>query len=205
VALVISPDATLTVRAPMRLPLYFIEQMVSRKMSWIRKIINDIQTRPKIKPKEFVNGEEFLFLGKSFKLKVVDDAQISLGEELCFPKSMLCNASENLIAWYKNEARQKIEELAVAHARQMQVEYKSIAITGAKKRWGSCTRKAGLNFSWRLAMAPLEVIDYVVVHEMTHLREMNHSGRFWCHVKTLFPDYKKHVKWLRANDSLMHI
>ncbi|MCU0665485.1 MAG: M48 family metallopeptidase [Candidatus Omnitrophica bacterium] len=205
VALVISPDAALTVRAPMRLPLDYIEKLVSKKSSWIKRKISDIQSRPKTRPKEFVDGEEFLYLGEAFRLKIVDEKQISIGEYLYFPRSMLLKAKENLKEWYKSQIKQRIEERIAWYARQAGVDNMSIAITGAQKRWGSCANKSSLNFSWRLAMAPLEVIDCVLAHELAHIKERNHSANFWCKVRALIPDYKKHVSWLKANEHLLHI
>jgi predicted metal-dependent hydrolase len=205
VALLITPDAALTVHAPMRLPLDYIEDLVSKKSSWISRKISDVQSRPKAKPKEFVDAEEFLYLGKTCRLKITDDNAISQGEYLYFPKCMLLNAAENLKNWYKKQARQTIEERALLYARGMRLEYKSIAITNAKKRMGSCSIKGGLNFSWRLIMAPLEIVDYVVVHELIHLEEKNHSRSFWNKVKAILPDYKEKESFLKHNYRLFDL
>lgn len=79
------------------------------------------------------------------------------------------------------------------------VPYKRIAIRSQRTRWGSCSARGGLNFNWRLAAAPAAVLDYVVIHELCHLRELNHSRDFWAHVKSACPDYKSHRRWLRDN------
>ena len=81
--------------------------------------------------------------------------------------------------------------------------YKRIRISQARSRWGSCGAKGNLNFSWRLIMAPLEVIDYVVAHEVAHLKIKNHSKHFWLWVEQLFPDYRQQRKWLKTNGHLL--
>ena len=87
----------------------------------------------------------------------------------------------------------------------MGIEYKELKITNAEHQLGSCTSKKTLNFSWRLVMAPLVVIDYVVVHELTHLTYMNHSKRFWKELGKTFPQYQETKDWLKAKGSLLHI
>ncbi len=205
VALIITPDAALTVHAPMRLPLGYIEDLVSKKSSWIKRKIRDVQSRPRAKPKELVDQEEFLYLGNTYRLKITDDNALSFGEYLCFPRSMLLNAAENLENWYKKQARQIIVEKVILRAKELGLEYKSISIGSAKKRMGSCSAKGNLNFIWRLIMAPLEIVDYVVVHELIHLVERNHSQSFWNKVRAVLPDYKEKEAFLKQNYKLWEL
>lgn len=205
VALVINPDAALIVRAPRYLPLDYIQQLVSKKSYWIKRKIDEIQSRPKEKAKEYIDGEEFLYLGRTYRLKIVDDQEVSVGEYLYLPRRMLFSAVENLKDWYKDKAKLAIEERAAWYAKQAGVEYKSIRITDAVKRLGSCSHKGSLNFSWRLILAPIQVIDYVVVHELVHLIEFNHSQRFWQKVRAIFPEHAQAKKWIKDNLHLLKI
>ena len=91
------------------------------------------------------------------------------------------------------------------HARKTNVEYKKLKITNAEYQLGSCTSRKTLNFSWRLVMAPLLIIDYVVVHELTHLTHMNHSKRFWEELENTLPQYQEAKAWLKTKGSLLHI
>ena len=92
-----------------------------------------------------------------------------------------------------------LHERARAWAGEMQVQYRRLSVRDQRTRWGSCSVNGGLNFSWRLVMAPLPVLDYVVIHELMHLREMNHSQRFWDGVATFCPEYRQHRAWLKEN------
>jgi predicted metal-dependent hydrolase len=89
------------------------------------------------------------------------------------------------------------------YAAQYGLRYEKIRITSAQTRWGSCSPKGTLSFTWRLVMAPLEVIDYVVIHELAHLRVKNHSKTFWAEVESMLPDYTRHVAWLRKNGKFL--
>jgi predicted metal-dependent hydrolase len=101
--------------------------------------------------------------------------------------------------WYKQKAKEKITPLVERYAKQLGVEYNTILISDLKYRWGSCTLKGNLNFNWRLIKAPQFVINYVVIHELAHLIELNHSERFWNIVKVQMPNYLEAKEWLKGN------
>ena len=103
---------------------------------------------------------------------------------------------------YKKQAKEYIPSRVAELATKNWLEYNTIKITSAKTRWWSCTSKKNLNFSFRLILAPKEVIDYVIIHELSHLIHMNHSRRFWWKVTEMMPDYKTHEKWLKENGDL---
>lgn len=102
-----------------------------------------------------------------------------------------------LEARYRQQARERLEERACYFSRLMGVDYKRIAIRAAKTRWGSCSAVGNLNFHWKLILMPPEVLDYVVVHELAHRKEMNHSPAFWKIVGAVLPDYKERRRWLK--------
>ncbi|MDO9303429.1 MAG: M48 family metallopeptidase, partial [Anaerolineales bacterium] len=101
--------------------------------------------------------------------------------------------------WYKERALEIISERVKQYSQQYNFAPKQVKISSAKTRWGSCSPNGALNFTWRLVMAPLAVIDYVVAHELVHLRVKDHSSKFWKTVESIYPDYKKQRKWLREN------
>lgn len=104
---------------------------------------------------------------------------------------------------YREKAREQIEKRAAHFAALMGVDYGRIAIRGQKRRWGSCSGAGNLNFNWKLALMPPEILDYVVVHELAHRKEMNHSPRFWAEVEKILPDYKERRKWLKENGAMV--
>ena len=108
------------------------------------------------------------------------------------------------IAEYKKEARSYIVPKVEEYAKKFGFQYNKIRITSATTRWGSCSSKRNLNFSYRLILTPKEMVDYVIVHELCHLRQMNHSRLFWNEVEQILPDYKVAEKWLKQNSYKFH-
>ncbi|MCK5569045.1 MAG: M48 family metallopeptidase, partial [Spirochaetes bacterium] len=101
--------------------------------------------------------------------------------------------------WYKEQAYKKIRERLDRYSVVSDIQFKKFTISNAQKRWGSCSSRGNLHFSWRLIMAALRVVDYVVVHELVHIREQNHSAKFWKKVELLLPDYRSNRQWLKLN------
>ncbi len=171
IAIQVSPDGSVTVRAPNRCSRAAAEEYVQKNREWIRRTQAQLQNRAREQ--------------KDYR--------------------------ERLPEWTKEDyekhqelARQVLQRRAEYYARQMQVSYGRVAVKDQKTRWGSCSAKGNLNFNWRLILAPGEVLDYVVVHELAHRREMNHSARFWNLVESVLPDYQQRKRWLKENgDRLM--
>jgi len=208
IALQITDDATLIVRAPFGVSEQIIKNIVAKHAHWIKKKREEILSRdPKFVKKEFVNGEGFLYLGKYYKLTIVErqDEPLVFKNGFFLSKAYLPIAREVFVNWYKKKAYEKISERVEWYAKKRGFKYNKINITNAQKRWGSCSPKGNLNFSWRLIMAPLPVIDYVVVHELVHLEEKNHTKSFWEKVKMLMPDYEKYKNWLKNNGYLLRL
>jgi predicted metal-dependent hydrolase len=155
--------------------------------------------------KQFRAGERFLFLGQEHSLRVVEKqrAALTFEDHFIISKIALPKAAQAFERWYKFQALTVLNERVKFYAAKYGFQPGRIRITSARTRWGSCSSKGTLSFTWRLVMAPLEVIDYVVVHELVHLKVKNHSKTFWGNVAALMPDYKRHVAWLKANGRLM--
>lgn len=206
-ALEIAADASLIVRAPIRTPLNYINKFIENKIHWIKEKQDLVKKKHAlIKPKEFIDGENFLYLGNSYRLKITDKySRIVLSDFLYLPQNLHSKAQESLIFWYKTQALDKIMERVSWYANITGLKYSSVKVTNAKKRWGSCSSKGRLCFNWRLVMSPLNILDYVVVHELAHLAERNHSSRFWNKVKEIMPDHKQKYKWLKENGIFLNI
>jgi len=208
IALHMTDDATLIVKAPFNANDETIMGVVLKHKKWIEQKKREIETRdPKFSPKEFVNGEGFLYLGRYYRLKIVDDQEVPLKfeNEFYLSRNALPQAKEVFIGWYKKTAYEKISERVKWYAQKRGFKYNMVNITNAQKRWGSSSSNKNLNFPWRLIMAPLLVIDYVVIHELVHLEEKNHTRAFWNKVKMLMPGYKKYKDWLKKNGYLLKL
>jgi predicted metal-dependent hydrolase len=114
------------------------------------------------------------------------------------------HATRRLLDWLKREARRRIDERVTEYASLLGVRPKRITIRDTTSRWGSCSSARSLSFSWRLILAPPAVLDYVVAHEVAHLRELNHRPRFWRLVELIVPDMQKSQQWLSDNGALLH-
>lgn len=207
IALGVTADATLIVRAPHNTSLSYIERLLKQKMGWIQKTMARVVSRPHALPKEFVDGESFLYLGKTYKMRF--DAKAA--KPISFKNGFILNTKSKyrmrtlIINWYKTEAKRKITERVEWCARRFGRSFKSIKITSAEKRWGSCGTSGNLNFSWRLIMAPTSVIDYVIIHELAHLEHKNHSKPFWNSVKVMYTNYERARNWLKQNEGTLNV
>ncbi len=200
-ALIIERDGSLTVRAPKRVTAADIKSFVQEKAAWIirtRERIKSIAQTPK---RQYLGGEKFLFLGKEYELELVGPQRPALKFNGGFRlASSAQKRGERVFAqWYREQALAVIAERVHIYSKQHGFAPKQVRISSARTRWGSCSVHGTLNFTWRLVMAPLDVIDYVVVHELAHLRVKNHSGRFWREVERIMPEYRKHRNWLRVH------
>jgi len=203
----IMPDTSLIIRAPARASEGTIRKAVQDKMPWILKKqrIARETFRPPVK---FVDGEEFLYLGEWHKLLVVPGASIPLvfnENEFLLSGTHLPEARRLFEEWYRGKAFEIVRDRIKQYAEMTGLKYSNISISCAKKRWGSCSLKGNLNFSWRLAMTPLAVVDYVIVHELVHLDEHNHSSHFWRKVRVLLPKYLQAKQWLQNNYQLLNL
>ncbi|MFW6139558.1 MAG: M48 family metallopeptidase [Spirochaetota bacterium] len=212
-SLEIDLDGNLLVRAPEWASRQEIDRIVHRKHSWIsRKQREAVDRRRKITPRRFVEGEEFLFLGKTYVLKLVDGTGSRGGSGLqlrngCFllSKKYLAEARKTFENWYRKQARGVLSGRVEHFTSALGTECPRVKVTGAMKRWGSCSSKGSLNFTWRLVLAPLHIVDYVVVHEVAHLMVKDHSRFFWKKVEDVIPDYKQKRKWLKENGHLLRL
>lgn len=202
----ITSDARLVVRAPYFTSESLIYKLIERKSSWIIAKQEHFKQQHKLaKPKEFVPGEEFMFLGRNLPLLVKEDLPkaVVLGDSLMIAGVAFNNARIHLECWYKAQAQEYISQRVEYYANRTGLKYGSVRINNASTRWGSCGHTNNLNFSWRLIMAPVSVVDYVIIHELMHLKHKNHSHKFWSEVALMRPDYKQEERWLKDNGYLL--
>ncbi|MBL7823687.1 MAG: M48 family metallopeptidase [Saprospiraceae bacterium] len=207
-SIIVERDRSVIVRAPLNTSKEVIEKEISKRKFLLFKKINHPQKyeTPKSR-KEFVSGESLLYLGKNHKLEVVQESidGIQFDSKFYISQANQTNADQLFKSWYFKQAEEKIIPKAKFHAKNLGVNFKAIKILDLKYRWGSCTPKDNINFNWRLIKAPIYVIDYIIVHELTHLLESNHTPEFWNIVSVQLPHYTKAKDWLKDNGHLLEI
>lgn len=197
-------DRSVVVHAPANVSEETIRQLVDRRRPWLfEKLHHQQKYQPLPHPpgKELVNGEAVLYLGRSYRIELVDDEgdETRFAGKFLIPRSHARQRRQVLRQWYVERAREKILPRVRMHAHGLGVTFERANINDSRYRWGSCTPGNNLNFNWRLIKAPMFVIDYVIVHELAHLMEANHTPRFWNIVSAQLPAMDRARDWLRAN------
>ncbi len=192
----VTHDGEVIVKAPIFIPSGVVRQFVGQKIDWIKKHVAKTQKLSAKKKKQYTEGEEFMYLGKTYKLHVGNFKEISLTDTLNFPHSLVFRVGTEIKEWYVRQAKRIITERVKYHADIMKAQYINIKFSDTISKWGSCTAENSLQFNWRLIMAPILVIDYVVVHELVHTWDKNHGRKFWNKVSYYKPAYKQYRKWL---------
>jgi hypothetical protein len=205
-SLEIQPDGRLLVRAPQSASDAQIRAIVARKTDWIAKGKAKVKKRfGSLQPKTFSPGERFWYLGEQYPLQLVERKRPSLDLDGAFLLSRAAQgrAKEIFIEWYREETRRITQDFITRYTAEHGFQVNKVRITSARTRWGSCSGQRNLNFTYRLSMAPLEVVEYVVVHELAHLKVHNHGRDFWGLVGVLKPDYAQNRAWLKQHGALL--
>lgn len=207
ISITIKEDGAVIVRAPRWVSDRRIQLLVKEKEKWILEKYQELQERNQDKPiRRYTSGERYPLYGQIYVLEV-------------HPKELTCiriytekdhvilegpvlerNSVKQLLReWYIRQAREIFARRVAYYANKLGVSYGKIRVKEQKTRWGSCSEKGNLNFNWKLLLAPPQILDYVVVHEVCHLKHMNHSADFWSCVKGLLPEYESQRTWLREH------
>lgn len=213
---IIIKKGEVVVRAPYFVSKNTIAHLVNTKSDWVEKKLAESTLNMQQQThheKQFVDGETFLYLGQHYTLKLLYGSQHSItieDDQLQFVlpkrvKTPQVYIEKKLADWYKSQMQEWIKPQVEKHAQRMNFNYNQIVIKRYKRRWGSCSSQGVLSFNWLLMMAPEWIIDYVVVHELCHLKEMNHSAKFWQLVTQYYPDHKSAKQWLQEHGKQLHI
>jgi len=217
IAIEIGQDLKVKVFAPRAICEKEITDFIRQKATWIIEKIKGLEKRFFTREKRsYRDGAKFLFLGKECKLRYAPcegkRLKIRLENqylEVDIPFDMPAQALEAavkkaLISWYRGQAKEVLAGRIFPLARLLNVDPSKVTVRSQKKIWGSCHYHAkSVHLNWKMIMAPQEVIDYIIIHELTHLKVPNHSKRFWQKVKKACPDYHSCENWLDQNGGLM--
>ena len=189
-----------------------IKRLLDDKKLWIQQ---KIALHPQAKitnEKQYVSGESFSYLGRNYRLKVTEgeltqiklvQGRLTISVPKCASESKLIKYA--LTSWFRRRAELKLREKIIRYSPIVGVETNSYKVKEFQSRWGSCTPSGRVDFNWKIIMAPNRVVDYVVVHELCHLKQHDHSPQFWKLVESIMPDYAESKEWLRVHGASLMV
>ncbi len=197
------------VLAPKQAAEQRILDVIRQKQVWIKDKLRLHAKFAPAKPKEYINGENFSYLGKDYKLKLMSqgpqEVQLQDGYLQLGLKKGLSDIQKpeyirkQLLSWYRQNAKECLLEKTEYYAKILNVQPKSVSVHQYKGRWGSCSQDKDIKYNWRIIIAPHPIVDYVVAHELCHILEPNHSPAFWKCVEGVLVDYRERKKWLKLH------
>jgi len=200
----------LVVHAPKRISASQLQQVLQEKSSWIQQKLA-LREANQVAPMQWLDGEPLLFMGQDIVLTLVahptSKAVTLEGDKLLVRSPYVNNpdwVARKVLQWYAQQALPDFKRRVALIAAQMGEQVSGVGLSNAKSRWGSCNSRKQIRLNWRLIQAPPHVIQYVVCHEMAHLKEMNHSARFYAVQASLFPQYEHAEKALKALSPILH-
>lgn len=205
--IVIERDGLITVRAPQRMSPEQVDDTVFSRRMWIYRNLADWQELNATRiTREWVSGESFLYLGSSYRLQLVDEQEVPLrlkDGRFCLRRSLVQDggadgARQAFLQFYTDKGLPRLQRRVDFFASKVGVSVGSIEVKDLGYRWASCLSRGDLQFHWKCLMAPLTVLDYIVVHELCHLHHRDHSPAFWNEIDKILPDYLARKEWLRC-------
>ena len=189
-----------------------IRDLIARKTDWIEKTTRIHAGLTPAVRRAYVDDECFRYLGQEYRLKLIR----GVDEPVTLKRGYLSvglgpgdpdreSIRERLVDWYKTHALDWLQRRTAELAEVIGARPASVAVKSYKSRWGSCTSDGRITYNWKIIVAPPEIVDYVVVHELCHLLELNHSPAYWDLVRRVFPEYRDAKKWLRENGHLLEV
>ncbi|MDM5148221.1 M48 family metallopeptidase [Candidatus Persebacteraceae bacterium Df01] len=190
-----------------------IRDLINKRSPWIKTKLKEQSLRPSSKPKEFVSGETVPYLGKNYRLKVIEGEIPSIKMVSGYLVATVLNCEKNrqdavrylLEDWYQRQAKRRLKEKTERLSKIVGISPTSVSVKSYKSRWGSCSSTGALTYNWRIVLAPHRIVDYVVVHELCHLLEHNHSPRYWRHVEYHVPDWRDCREWLKGQSLMSNL
>jgi len=206
VAFIIERNGDVVVKAPEGFSVEKIAELVKKnRMQLYQKINHPQKVRTTKENIVQLNGRSILFGGKNYKVFVDKESidKFIFNGKFMISENISDQFSSKLRNWLKSEAKEKLTPRIIETAKKLGVEYNKITVSDIQLRWGSCTPQNNININYRIIKAPTFVSNYIIVHELTHLIELNHTKEFWQIVKTAYPKYEEAKKWLLEKGDLL--
>lgn len=208
ISISVNIEGVIYVKAPKYLHENEIKDYVLTKQNWINNTLEKVSKEKSRRDNYLIKfGNNILFKGKEYEIKrneIFEFTRIE-GHSLLSSVKNESKLELNIIEYLKNEALKYVKENVEKYSRLMCLSYKEAKLSNARKRWGSCSNSGNININWRLIMAPEEVIDSVIIHELSHLKYFNHSRGFQEMIRKYDPKHKKHDKWLQSHSYILSL
>jgi hypothetical protein len=218
VTIAVDPSAGVVLKAPANATLRRLDDVVKTKAPWIlQRLLEFRELGPGPTPKEFVSGESYSYLGRSYRLRIDRSSKVSKPTAslhgafltVSLPWGSIAErdalVKRTVVTWYRKQAARRLRERVEVYASRAGLLLPPVLVREQEKRWGSCNSKGELRFNWRVMMAPLSLVDYVVAHEVCHLVVRDHSTRFWKLLRTILPDFEERRARLRVDGVGFHV
>lgn len=200
--LTVDRGGELVIHAPESSDRDELSRWARSKLLWVhRKLLSKSQSAPRLQEPAFVSGENFTFLGRNYRLKLLRDASSTLefdGRYFLLCVSARAEATKHFRDWYVRNGREWLSRRVELLTRKIAAKPSRVSVRDLGYRWGSCGKNGALYFNWRLLQLPARVIDYVIVHELTHLREPHHAPEFWRILDRSLPDWRSRAEELKS-------
>jgi predicted metal-dependent hydrolase len=209
--IVIERDGVISVRPPLKMTPEQVDETVLSKRKWIYRNLAEWRDLNATRvTREWVSGESFLYLGSSYRLQLVQEQEAPLilrDGRFCLRRSVVQAglAHQTFAAFYSEKGQLRISKRVAFFAERIGAAPGAAKIRDLGYRWASCLKNGDIHFHWKCLMAPLTVIDYIVVHELCHQRHRDHSDAFWNEVDKILPDYRERKEWLRLRGAELDI
>lgn len=212
--IVLERDGKVVVRPPAGFTAEQVDAVVESKIMWIyRSLAEWRDLNSSAVAREWVNGETFLYLGRSYRLSLVfdQDATVQLKDgRFCLNRAVIDKggvgaAKQAFESYFIEKGGRRLKDRVAYYAPKAGVEVGDVKVKEMGYRWASCGKNGQLNFHWKCMMAPPRIIDYIVVHELCHLHQSNHTNAFWNEVDKVMPDYRERKHWLRRHGASLDV
>lgn len=209
VSIFVERDGSVSARVPDNMTEGEIAAVLKSKEYQIHKNLAQwTQLNEKQVVREYVSGQSFLYLGRNYRLKIIDckpDGLILQKGRFILSKSEHGKAKELFISFYKSKLREKLDPIVMNYQELVGVKPTKVKVMELRARWASCSSTGNINFHWKCAMAPIDVLNYIVLHELVHLIHHNHTSEFWNELDKVMPGYHRHIDWLQKNGAGMDL
>jgi hypothetical protein len=188
-----------------------IDKLIKSKSKWIKTKLSKVDQILPYRKKDYVSGEDFLYLGKHYRLKILKGKKYNIELTDKYLKiTIKSHTKDNKIKrllkkWYFNNADNYLSELTNEISKKTGLNYRSVKVRNYKSRWGSCSSNGKIYYNWKIIMAPIRIIKYVICHELAHLKVHNHSPKFWMLLRSMYPNLDDAKTWLIKNKNTLDI